>query len=517
MKLIILGFLTLLVPMLLNARIIGGQPVVDNAWDSVVALVDKDGDAYCSGVLIHPKIIITAAHCILMSENMGLQIHIGNGSQSGHNLTIITNEIISKKHYPEFSLQKQGAIKSKDLGYILLKNPIENITIVPILTDYDEILENVNVGSKITLVGFGIDGATFVGGKKIKVDTSINDRTEGISRHEVPIGSCGASGAPGDSGGPAFIHLSDGLVKLLGITSRGGNPCKGSTGIYSKLAASLCWVAKDTGLEIEGALDHCYSDLYSYSNEDYLNLEFQDICEISKTFGEKHTIDLLKIKFEANNCRELQSKLLLTQSLDLSDLSLFDVAPLVPFSNIKTINLSSSEIRVLRPLVFMSGLEKINIDFDNLDYSEISDFHNARPEVEFDFSKAGKQLSLAAIDANLDLISFLLNNGSDINNTDYEKAAPLLHAAWRKNADVAKFLLENKANINAADTGEGMTALMLAVMQNDHTMAALLMKWKINAKIKNIYKERALDIAIRLRYRDMEKRIKRYMGLPEDE
>ena len=53
-------------------RVIGGKIAQSNSWPWLINMIDKnDSRQYCSGVIIDPYWILTAAHCFLYYESDG--------------------------------------------------------------------------------------------------------------------------------------------------------------------------------------------------------------------------------------------------------------------------------------------------------------------------------------------------------------------------------------------------------------------------------------------------------------
>jgi len=89
-----------------------------------------------------------------------------------------------------------------------------------------------------------------------------------------------------------------------------------------------------------------------------------------------------------------------------------------------------------------------------------------------------------------DTIKFLLDKGADVNarfiSKDFE-ATPLMMAAAQKDTEIVRLILAKKPDIHAVDASTGITALMMAVLNNNVENAKELLSQgaDVNKKAKN--------------------------------
>jgi len=72
--------------------------------------------------------------------------------------------------------------------------------------------------------------------------------------------------------------------------------------------------------------------------------------------------------------------------------------------------------------------------------------------------KTGRTALFYAIEANnenVDVVSFLLDHGADLNHEAQERATPLLRAVERGYFEITKMLLEKGANLHTGFEGSG--------------------------------------------------------------
>ncbi len=89
-----------------------------------------------------------------------------------------------------------------------------------------------------------------------------------------------------------------------------------------------------------------------------------------------------------------------------------------------------------------------------------------------------------------DTIKFLLDKGADVNARFVSKgfeATPLMMAASQKDTEIVRLILAKKPDIHAVDANTGITALMMAVLNNNVENAKELLAQgaDVNKKAKN--------------------------------
>jgi secreted trypsin-like serine protease len=226
-------------------KVYGGTKVPTGKWQSTVGL-SQGGSLYCTGTAISPTVVISAAHCAQGISASSVTVYAGEGKDGGY----VKGQYKVKKIVKS---PKYTGGRGNDISYLVLSTPLDwpASSYVPVLTDKKEISELNKVGAKAQIVGFGLrDGNAF--GLKYEVTASvvksISTSLSYDSATEIAIGGGGKDSCNGDSGGPVYGQLANGEWRVYGITSRGGS-C-GTGGIYGLMHANICWVQKDSGVDL---------------------------------------------------------------------------------------------------------------------------------------------------------------------------------------------------------------------------------------------------------------------------
>ena len=192
-----------------RAAIVAGTPS-GPADDAVVAIVFKSGALRCSGTLITPRVVLTAAHCDIGPSNYWqFDVHVGADIRGEGKRIAVADAVV----HPAF----ERATFANDLSLLTLSEEAP-VTPRPLRTSA---ITDADVGSEVRVVGFGQTSAT--------TDDS-GTRRQGIAKlstvNATDIVLSGGTAQPCayDSGGPAFITVA-GVEQLAGVTSRGDSAC----------------------------------------------------------------------------------------------------------------------------------------------------------------------------------------------------------------------------------------------------------------------------------------------------
>lgn len=215
-------------------RILGGTQATECEWPAVIAL------GGCSGVLVHPRLVLYAAHCGTAP------VDVLFGTSTSH------PRLVAKTSYCR-AVDGARLGDGSDLAYCVLEEVVEGIVPARVVAGCE--LEELTSGSPAILVGFGRDGA----------EGNFGTQRVGVSRvdavgDELLLNGKGVDTCFGDSGGPLFVphKTAAGMLvpRVAGITSAGTeDTCGGGTGHYVNLSKKIEWIEASSGIDITPCFD----------------------------------------------------------------------------------------------------------------------------------------------------------------------------------------------------------------------------------------------------------------------
>ncbi|HLT39994.1 MAG TPA: trypsin-like serine protease [Enhygromyxa sp.] len=217
-----------------DPAVYGGTAAKPCGWPTAVFL-SFNGWA-CSGTLVHPDIVITAAHCPNSTGGRPASVWFGEGQGGGARQ--VGSTCYSSPGWT-------GQVGGTDYGYCKLNSSVEDVPIIPPAWGCDTTV--LSPGREVVIVGFGQSDNGGSGSKR-EVTTVI----QAIGDQAV-IGGGGKDACQGDSGGPVYIKLKsefggDDSWRAFGITS-GGGQC-GQGGIFALMHVAIPWIEQHSGIDI---------------------------------------------------------------------------------------------------------------------------------------------------------------------------------------------------------------------------------------------------------------------------
>ena len=213
-----------------NAIVGGGAPSAEGVGRSVVTIVGSRGN-FCTGALIAPKIVLTAAHCVQPGADYKI-VEYGADKQPS------LQDVKSVAIHPGFNMQAMLAHRATaDVALLQLSSPARGKTPSTLGLPNIPIL----VGSRFTIAGIGVtvrgDGKS---GGTIRAAGLIATGKPGSLQIRLvdPVNqgrSDGLGACTGDSGGPVFEDKQTSPA-IIGVVSWSTGPngsagCGGLTGV----------------------------------------------------------------------------------------------------------------------------------------------------------------------------------------------------------------------------------------------------------------------------------------------
>lgn len=230
-----------------SAPIIGGTLANSADFPGVVAV--RFYGSLCTGTLIHPQWVLTAAHCLADVEARRVRVSYDvDDLDEASGRVVEAAEIFAHPQYSDRAWDN-------DIGLIKLERPITDrapypLRRVPIAAD-SEVLQ---VGYGDSSDGLGVDGVL----RKLATRTldcgAVGDPDVRGDRLLCLSSSDGDGTCYGDSGGPTFVKVG-GKRYVVGVTSGGTEEsCKRGYDLHTLVPAELDFItskipelAKDDG------------------------------------------------------------------------------------------------------------------------------------------------------------------------------------------------------------------------------------------------------------------------------
>ena len=221
-------------------HIVNGTLTGYDSWQSAVMV--RTSQVLCTGTLIHPSVVLTAAHCIYSEDlenddrNHPERLSITGGDRGDDAMA----DVVEIAIHPAW----KGVISNdaSDLALLALTQPITEISSVK-LRDYP----SPSVGDDAVVVGYGDDPFDDrVGTFHREGETKLLR----ISPYFMEIGG-ETNTCTGDSGGPLFTRQNGEWV-LTGVTSYGVDTCDAEAEGYSVNLLSYCGWLNDTMMSLVG-------------------------------------------------------------------------------------------------------------------------------------------------------------------------------------------------------------------------------------------------------------------------
>lgn len=228
-------------------RIVGGQPATKNEYPWLVALVQTGTSRpFCGGTLISSKTVLTAAHCIFLS-NSQVRVHVGE-----HDVTRVDGEqkigVTRQTKHPQYNENTND----NDFAVIELSRAVTfSNSIMPVCLPN----AGTNYNNKVsTVAGWGTFSSGSSSSPTIPYEVDVNSitntacttntlyNTGEITSNMICARESGKDACQGDSGGPLMTKENN-FFSLIGVVSWGiGCARSDAPGVYARVTTQLGWI-----------------------------------------------------------------------------------------------------------------------------------------------------------------------------------------------------------------------------------------------------------------------------------
>lgn len=231
----------------------GGAPVPAGEGEAVAYLEWRAGSrgGACTGVLVSPRAVLTAAHCVRSPSGAALRVRsVRIGNPAGRTERA---RVVEVRAHPDFDPAHPD--RGADLAVLRLSRAVEGRA-PPALATPAQHPEG--GGARVVIRGFGLTRA----GSRPRVARGLSAvRLEALTPHHCFSGPvqemartrwCAAAPSagvcPGDSGSPATVTEPGGPEVLVGVTSLALDAgCTHGAAILTKVATYREWIAAAAG------------------------------------------------------------------------------------------------------------------------------------------------------------------------------------------------------------------------------------------------------------------------------
>lgn len=181
--------------------------------DAAVVAIYGEAIVLCTGTVISPRVIVTAAHCLhpdLLSGHDLSEVEVRVGSSAffpDRHLAIAEGV-----YHPDFDPTNLNLLGNPDVGLVRLAEPID---VPPVAIHRGELLDELLVDAPLRIVGYGV---TAFGEDDYGTKREATAQIKSIPEDSISLRP--AAMCAGDSGGP-YLFESGGQEHIVAVHSNG--------------------------------------------------------------------------------------------------------------------------------------------------------------------------------------------------------------------------------------------------------------------------------------------------------
>lgn len=187
---------------------------VDDVGDPAVVLIYENEVVLCTGTLVSPTVVLTAAHCVdpaMLGAHAVTELEVRFGAKLY--TPDATAHVAEAAIHPDWDITDTTSTTNPDLAILRLTAPVTDVAPIPLPAAGIEAA--LVVGAPLRAIGYGIteNGKSDYGTKR-EAPTAVS-KLDGQAIYTKPVAMC-----EGDSGAP-YLFDQDGKEVLAAVHSRG--------------------------------------------------------------------------------------------------------------------------------------------------------------------------------------------------------------------------------------------------------------------------------------------------------
>jgi uncharacterized protein (TIGR03382 family) len=214
-----------------DPAIYNGSEVGLCGWPTTVHV--SNGGSWCTGTLIHPRVVVYAAHCGASNTTIRFGESVNQGKIVG---------TVDCQTNPGWGNQTPT-----DYAYCVLDEDVPLPITPPVFgCEQGEVFN----GQQAAIVGFGNNSGSNGSGTKRWGMTTLSQLSWNQNTVNVGASPGDATVCSGDSGGPIFVEY-DGAWHALGIASvKYSSTCDDAQGMHALIEGAIPWIEEQTGIDV---------------------------------------------------------------------------------------------------------------------------------------------------------------------------------------------------------------------------------------------------------------------------